>query len=533
MLDAASPPHGSGGAFPRDLAPTRGASGHPAPGHLVEARLDLLNEPPCAEDLARLAVAAPGRLLATCRPGAWGARSRRDERHVILRSALQQGAVAVDLEADGERLPNLPARLVIVSHHEAPESRELSAPAVNELAASLVAAAEALAAATSAEMLLKLALPTRSAVTALDLALAGKSVPERFGWAPVGLGAGGSWLRILAAAARPVGSPGPDRSWCSLAYCAAERPLPGADLGQPLLASMLGAFRSSAHGPTTRVFGIVGWPLEHTWSPELHSTLFARRGLDAVLVPLPVRDVREMTRMIDALGLEGLAVTMPHKRAARVIAQTEPKRVLAAGVLNTLRRREGRWEADSFDGLAVTELVARHVELAGARIVIFGAGGAARAAAAELAASGAHVTLTARRMEQAEEAAHGVSEAVPVAAHGSIQATPLANLPSITADVVIQATPMGSDGAPHSSETPRILDALAGLSAAVALDMVSTPPDTAFLRRQRAAGRVTIDGLTMLALQAAAQQRWWVDDASAPAAEEVERVLREISARHV
>ena len=295
---------------------------------------------------------------------------------------------------------------------------------------------------------------------------------------------------------------------------------------------MVGTFRSHAPGLRTRVFGIVGWPLEHTWSPELHSTLFARRGLDAVLVPLPVRDLREMTRMIDALGLEGLAVTMPHKRAARAIAQTESDRVLAAGVLNTLRRRDGRWESDSFDGPAVAELIAGHVKLAGARIVIFGAGGAARAAAASLAASGAHVTLTARRMEQAAEAARSVGDAAPSAARASIQATSLAKLPSITADVVIQATPMGSDGALLSSETSGILDALDGLGAAVALDMVSTPSDTEFLRRQRAAGRVTVDGLRMLALQAAAQQRWWVDDASAPAAEEVERVLRGISARH-
>lgn len=470
--------------------------------HLIEARLDLLASPPSSRILEGLVREARGRLLVTCRPGGTGAPAG-SERLALLGHALALGAVACDVE-DAEPDPGARARgaLLIRSHHAA---AELFPDEASALARRLAAA--------RADVV-KIACPAGCAVTSLAWARAGAgALPASTALAALAVGSAGAWMRHLAGAPLLPGG----RPLSALAYARAGEPLPGADLGQPLLADALGAWDMPSVSERTRRFGVVGWPLASTWSPRLHAALFRRRGLDARLVALPLRDMSELGRLA-ALGLAGVAVTMPHKAAASALASRRSLRVGRLGSANSLRRIEDGWEAEDFDGPAAAQALSRLLPLRGARVVVIGAGGAARAAGLALVESGASVGFQARDSEQAREAARITG----AEAGEGLDAASVRD-----ADILVNATPAGSEG--H----PSLADLLGeALPRAAVLDMVTFPSETRLVGAARAAGLRVADGLAMLALQAAAQQRWWSEGWTAQPAlgdAETEDLLRGIT----
>jgi shikimate dehydrogenase len=124
----------------------------------------------------------------------------------------------------------------------------------------------------------------------------------------------------------------------------------------------------AAIGSTTRLVGILGWPVEHSLSPRMHNAAFAELGLDWAYVPLPTPPER-LTQAVEglaALGFAGANVTAPHKLAvARICGAEEPS-------VNTLLVREGRVEARSTDAAILDGLLTE-------RPVVLGDGGAATA----------------------------------------------------------------------------------------------------------------------------------------------------------
>lgn len=482
-------------------------------GDLVEARLDLLQRPPSPADLERLSASAPGRLLVTCRPGGSGTPAAEGDRGELLAAALRRGAVAVDVEHHADPLhPAVrllrsdPSRVMLSWHGE----REARPPLPDELAR----LAGDMAARGPAAV--KLAVPVESAHEAWAcLVPAGAEIPAEVAWAPVPLGPAGSGLRLLA------GRPGPTtRRLADLCHVFHRRPLPGPDLGQVAWSEATTAHGFHEIDAGTRVFGIFGWPLLATWSPPLHGALFRADGLDATLVRLPVRGVAEVRRLVDALGLAGAAVTAPHKVAARELLEREDASVPRAEGVNTLRVEEGgRLAGAAFDGPAALAALESVLPVAGRRIVVLGAGGAARAIAAELARAGARLAIHARREDAARELALRWG-----GTHGSLSAVPA------EADAIVNATSVGM--APDTAALPCSSDAL---GRAVVFDMVTTPPRTALLAAAERRGLTTVDGLSMLARQAAAQQRWWraawpTRVPEAPAEAMVETRLRELVA---
>jgi shikimate dehydrogenase len=465
--------------------------------HLVEARLDLLDRPADADLLAELARAAQGRLLVTCRPGGSGSPSGRD-RHGLLLAAARAGAVAVDVEheegADGPVADVLPGALpagceVVLSRHVpdtfAPSRGKGRGPAewVVEMS-------------RRGPSVVKLAAPAGPAGAALDwVVAAAEAAPPGVACAPVPLGWRGTWLRLLAG--RPCELPGGGRRELSaLTYVAASAPLPGADLGQPCLREAAEVHAVHRVGPDTELFAVVGFPLEATWSPALHGRLFRRRALDAIMVPLPSPTVGEAMDVLARLGAAGAAVTMPHKGPALQACEVVAPAARAAGGVNTLGRSAAGWEGESFDGQAAHAALAQALgPVAGRRVVILGSGGAAAAATAALVPAGARVTVLARDRGKARAVAQALG-----AEWGG-----LAGAGGTPCDAVVNATPVGAVPG-DAAAMPIPEDDVHG---EVALDMVTTPPQTAFLAAARRRGMRTVDGLAMLARQAAAQQRWW------------------------
>ncbi len=136
----------------------------------------------------------------------------------------------------------------------------------------------------------------------------------------------------------------------------------------------------------TRLFGIVGHPIEQVRSPEMFTAEFCRRGLDAILVPLHVLpdDFDEVLPQLLALqNLGGLVFTIPFKMRACALAHELGAQARAVGAVNALTRHaDGRWIGEIFDGLGCVEAFRRRdIGLAGKHVMLLGAGGAGSAIA--------------------------------------------------------------------------------------------------------------------------------------------------------
>ena len=150
-----------------------------------------------------------------------------------------------------------------------------------------------------------------------------------------------------------------------------------------------------ALGPSrdTRIYGVIGDPVAHSLSPLLHNTAFAARGIDAVYLPFHVqelprgnpRNLRDFLAAVKNFGISGFSVTLPHKESIlRYLDDCDP---LAAdiGAVNTVVVRAGRLYGYNTDYVGVLRSIERRVPLRASRVLLLGAGGAARAAAFALA----------------------------------------------------------------------------------------------------------------------------------------------------
>jgi shikimate dehydrogenase len=251
-----------------------------------------------------------------------------------------------------------------------------------------------------------------------------------------------------------------------------------------------------------RVAGVIGDPVAHSLSPAIHNAAFAATGLDWIYVAFAVPRGRaaDALRGVRALDLAGLNVTMPHKEdVARACDElTEHARVLRS--VNTVSRlSDGRLLGESTDGEGlVRALHADGVELAGAGVLLVGAGGAARAVALGLVhLGGAQVSVWARRPEAAAAVASLDAREIRVVAAADLAAA------VARADIVVHATPVGMQG-----ELPPI--PTGGLhEGQVVVDLIYHPAQTPLLAAATAAGARAINGLGMLVHQAAlAFERW-------------------------
>ncbi|HEX9051202.1 MAG TPA: shikimate dehydrogenase (NADP+), partial [Anaeromyxobacter sp.] len=137
----------------------------------------------------------------------------------------------------------------------------------------------------------------------------------------------------------------------------------------------------------TALFGVIGHPVAHSRSPEMQNAAFATAGIDAVYVALPVAPAQVAGAVTGALalGFAGLNVTVPHKQAALPLCATLDPAAREVGAVNVLRRAASGWEGFNTDAPALAALLEAAGVRPGARALLHGAGGAARAAAWALA----------------------------------------------------------------------------------------------------------------------------------------------------
>jgi 3-dehydroquinate dehydratase/shikimate dehydrogenase len=277
-------------------------------------------------------------------------------------------------------------------------------------------------------------------------------------------------------------------------YAAAE---PGAEAapGQVPATQLRDLFRSRSVGRNTRLFGVLGQDVTRSLSPALHNAAFTALGLDAVYVPLQAEALAPFIDALPALGLSGFSVTRPYKVEVIRYLDGLDDTAAACGSVNTVGRDGARLHGGNTDGAGVVGPLRRRTALKDRRVVILGAGGAARAAALALRAEGARVTVVARNAGQAAAVASAVS-----CAHGALD--DLARYPW---DVLVNATPVGSRATVDDTPVPAQLHR----AGSVVFDMVYDPLETRLLREAQQRGCVIVDGLEMLLAQAALQFEGW------------------------
>ncbi len=250
----------------------------------------------------------------------------------------------------------------------------------------------------------------------------------------------------------------------------------------------------------TTVAAVIGDPIAHSRSPAIHNAAFEAVGLDWVFVALPVAagNGAGAVEMMRIAGIAGMSVTMPHKDAVAAAADERAEAVEALGAANCLvSLPDGRIRAENTDGAGFLAGLADDADqtVEGRRVAILGAGGAARAVAHACGAAGAAAVLVVNRDAARAAVAASLAGTVGTTADHSDIAT---------ADIVINATPVGMGGDRSSPCDPALLHV-----GQLIVDLVYDPAETPWLAAARAAGIAAHNGSSMLVHQAAIAFTHW------------------------
>jgi 3-dehydroquinate dehydratase/shikimate dehydrogenase len=271
--------------------------------------------------------------------------------------------------------------------------------------------------------------------------------------------------------------------------------------GQLSFDEMKGAYRYDEINAETEVYAVAGDPVAHSYSPLIHNAAFRAIGLNAIYVPMrvPKHTFPQAVKDLDAIGIRGYSVTIPHKEAALQVAEVRSPVAVEIGAANTLYRNENEaWAATNTDyDAAMSTLLdglrTRNPDatLNGLKVLMLGAGGVARAIGYGCVKAGAVLTITSRTKDRAFELARSLdASAVRWEKRGSGHI-----------DVIINCTPLGMH--PNVEELPMSVNWLQ--EHMLVFDTIYNPENTLFLKEARARRCATVSGLEMFVRQAAAQ----------------------------
>jgi len=282
------------------------------------------------------------------------------------------------------------------------------------------------------------------------------------------------------------------REGSALAYAAVEE---ATAPGQLSLEAMKRVYHADTLDRRTRVYGVIGHPVGHSLSPLMHNVGFQMRRINAVYLPFLVRDLHDFIAAIEPLGIAGFSVTLPHKqRILRYLDDCDPLAVQIGAVNTVVVRGGSRLYGYNTDYVGVLRALERRVRLRGSRVLIYGAGGAARTVAFALAQGGATVSVSARRPGPARSLARAVGG----------EAVPRACLRREFFDAIVNATPVGMY--PRAGKAPL---RPAELNCRVVMDLIYRPAKTRLLRLAERRGLEAISGVDMFVAQGTAQWEIW------------------------
>ena len=278
---------------------------------------------------------------------------------------------------------------------------------------------------------------------------------------------------------------------------------------------------------TTKLLGVMGHPITHSFSPIMHNAAIAELGVDFVYLPFSVdpEKLLDAVQGLAAIGVQGFNVTIPHKQLImRALADVSPL-AQAVGAVNTVWQGATGWHGTNTD---VTGFLAPLRSLPRdwprTEVIILGNGGAARAVVAGCA------ELECRKIRVFGRDRAKLNHFQQSWAHSPLNVTLETylweDLPQFfpTAGLIVNTTPLGMH--PQIDQLP-LPPALMNLlePGAIAYDLIYTPNPTAFLKLAAQHGAIAIDGLEMLVQQGAAALEIWLDQT--PPVDVMRRSLRQ------
>jgi len=265
--------------------------------------------------------------------------------------------------------------------------------------------------------------------------------------------------------------------------------------GQVSLDEMKHLYRAHTLTRRTHVYGVIGDPVGHSLSPLLHNTGFAARRLDAVYLPFLVHKLHDFLATVPEFSVRGFSVTLPHKQAIlEHLKACEPLAEEIGAVNTVVVRTDGSLYGCNTDYVGVLRALQKRLRIKGSRVLVFGAGGSARAAAFALSRAGAVVGICARREKAARELARSVGG----------EALPRRALRTEFFDAVVNATPVGMH--PHDRTSPL---APGELHCHILMDLIYRPEKTRLLRMAVKKGIAAMSGVEVFLAQGIAQWEIW------------------------
>jgi len=260
----------------------------------------------------------------------------------------------------------------------------------------------------------------------------------------------------------------------------------------------------------SKVYCIIGNPVRHSMSPQVHNAAFAERGVNAVYVAFEVSDAQNAVRGMRALGIAGASVTIPHKLAVIPFLDEIEEPAKMIGAVNTIVNEKGRLIGLNTDGPgAVKSLKEADIKIKGRKVAMIGSGGAARAVSFTMAfrEKVAEIAILGIVPGEMSKLAADLSKKTGVSARGITldRKKGAARKAVEAADIVINASPIGMH--PKQNHAPIPTEWLR--PDAAVFDVVYNPLETRFIREATLRGCKTIPGVEMFLNQAVLQfERW-------------------------
>jgi 3-dehydroquinate dehydratase/shikimate dehydrogenase len=460
----------------------------------LEFRLDYLAKPAAALPALKHFLAENGAAtaIATCRCKDNGGRfdgSRTAELEILLKAAAA-GFQLVDIELESiEKLPKATmsqlreaGAAVIISHHDFHATKDLDAiyqrmkPFAPEF--------------------MKVVSTARSLSDNLTLMKFLERVEDETNSSVVGIcmGEPGVISRVLGLRA---GS-----AFTFAATTESEATAPG----QIAARTLIETYRVEQVDAATKIYGVAGNPIRSSLSPLMMNTAFRRETVNAVYLGLQTSKADDLFKLAREVPIQGMSITMPLKQDVMpLLERTDPLSAKIGAVNTILRAQDGKFYGFNTDVAGIVAPLERRLSLKGAKVLVLGAGGAARAAVFGCCDKGAEVSILNRTPETAQK----------LARQAGAKAIKRDAVAKTTFDVIINATPVGMAGAGKYASGSAAKSAPASpleaneLNARYVFDLVYNPIETPLLRMARQKGIAVITGVEMFVQQGARQFEIW------------------------
>ncbi len=265
--------------------------------------------------------------------------------------------------------------------------------------------------------------------------------------------------------------------------------------GQITAQELRSLYRIEQVDVATRVYGVAGDPVAHSLSPAIMNAALRRENVNAVYVALHAKTLKDLLTCVREIPIHGLSVTMPYKQAILPYLDNTDSHTNKIGACNTVvRAQDGKLYGFNTDTSGVVRPLERRLStLEGAKVLVLGAGGAARAAVFGLRERGAEISILNRSKAAGQK----------LARRAHARSVKRADLKKLAFDVIINATPVGMGNLRESPLQEQ------EINARYVFDMIYDPVETRLLKLARERGAQVISGIEMFVHQAARQFEIW------------------------